>query len=89
MKKLTITESVLTSIADRLSKNASGSGDEHCFRLVKSSTGEPELTLDTFRPDDVHFPAHGKTVLVISGTLAEELANRTLDINRAGDFVLL
>ncbi len=85
----TVTEPVLGAIAEAIRASGPGANGNSCFRFVANDTGQPELALDTVRPGDREYEVGGKTVLVISTGLADQYSGRTLDLNEAGDFVLL
>lgn len=60
-----------------------------CFRLSFDADENPSLAIDAPMPGDRKFQYKKSTVLVMSDTVAERSAGRVLDVNAAGDFVLM
>jgi len=86
---LTVTEWALAEVADKLSTARFPAGCHPYFRLTVNNEGEPQLGIDNIRSDDRQYAYDGETVLVIAPALADQFKRRTLDINAAGDFLLV
>jgi hypothetical protein len=86
---LTVTEWLLAEVADKLRSASATPESNQCYRLTVNHSDDPELSIDDIRSDDRQFSYDGKTVLVVTPALAHRFKGRTLDINEAGDFLLI
>ena len=89
LPRLVVTEWVLAEVADKLRTARIPERSHPCFRLTVDQADQPELSIDDVRPDDQLFAYEGRTVLVVSPALLQRFKGRTLDINAAGDFLLI
>ena len=86
---LTVTHWALAEVSDKLRSATRTVQRGHCYRLTVDHSDEPELCIDDIREDDRRHSYDGKTVLVVAPALADRFKDRTLDINGAGDFLLI
>ena len=86
---LKITDWVLAEVADMLRTTYAREPGRPCFRLTVDKSDQPQLSIDGVRPDDHEFAYEGRTVLVVAPELAQRFKGRTLDLNAAGDFLLI
>ena len=86
---LTVTESALERLSGEISTTKESKPANACFRLVVDGDGELALAIDVPQSEDRTFEHEGVTVLVLSEQLSEQNQRRTLDMNAAGDFVLI
>ena len=86
---LAVSNEVLARLAGEISKLEGPAPPTLCFRFTVNSNAEPELALDLRQPEDRLFFFEGDAVLAIPGSLTREYSGRTLDVNAAGDYVLI
>jgi Fe-S cluster assembly iron-binding protein IscA len=79
---LTVTEAAGAHMA-RVLAEAEGP-DDAALRIVPVDEGLA-LRVDSEHPGDATFAHEGKTVLVLDERMAESLAERTLDVQDAGE----
>jgi Fe-S cluster assembly iron-binding protein IscA len=74
---LTVTENAKAHLHDLISQNSIG--DKQAIRLVPRENGLG-LAPDAEKPTDTAYDHNGRTVLVVDQSVAEQLADRTLDV---------
>ena len=89
MTDLAVTEAVLRRLAEAIPAAGGNGSGGHCYRFEIGEDNSPQLQVCEPAATDMIYRYQGRNVLAIPPEFAEAYAGSTLDINEAGDFLLL
>jgi hypothetical protein len=88
MAELTVTDAVLSKLAQAMQATGENGAGGPCYRFELDDEGNPQLQVAEPAASDKIYTFDGRHVLAIPPEFASAYAGNTLDINDAGDFLI-